>query len=1063
MPTADFSLLAIHDERLAALSLAAAPAWVWSTDGEHLLWANAAGCAFFGADNEAALIAKHFGPADPHRRQVKQLAPRLSSSGALRLERLRGFGAPLGGLMTCGCAKVSLRGTEGILIAAELPWTRVPAFSERVAALIESIEQPVIAFAEGRPLAANSAARMLGDLTSVAPRLLDSVREADIKQVSTSLDTPLGPATLHRAGSGAESALILLLPCAAVPAPVAAPAQPDKPVDAAPAPVAGTVANGDAAASRAAAGDKPAASGPAMPDDTPMDDSTAPETSSGVAPAAPSELLPLPDDPAVRRRHPLRFTWAMDAEGRFSLGSDEFTHLIGVQTTAAFSRKWSEVSTELTLDPEDHVAQAVATRATFSGILLHWPVDGVSGRLPVELSGLPVYGRDRTFAGYRGFGICRDLDGLTRLAAQRRHDALFGSTPATTPASETHEQPEAQEPVAIEAEMHEPPAHEPPTHEAEPETIEAIEAPANVVPFRPANDDGPTLALTPGETNAFQELARQLSARLESEVEQRRSALHAEEADDSSAEQPHDDAIFDTEEDATPNEVPTQLRRPVPSQNTSLIDRLPLGVLIYRADRLLHANAAFLAATGYASLAALNKDGGLGALYVGPGMADASTTDDGTPIKVSTLAMGEDNGRDARLHTIDWDGESALALILSPESTQPQAEPVAAVAPPPSEARIEADELATILETTAEGVVMFDGDGRVIACNRSAEALFSRDGTDLEGQNLIELFAPESQRAVLDYLEDIKSDAMESLFEQGRDVLGRAPDGGAMALSVTMGRTRPGRARYFAVFRDKPPPAFTAPAASPLRAAEQAKRADEKAASAKADLLARLSHEVRAPVSAIIGFADVMIEERFGALGNERYIDYMKDIRASGERVISIIDDMLDLSRIESGKLDLDFTPQDLNALVEQCVGMMQPQANRERIIIRSSLTHGLPNIEADTHALRQIALTLIGTAIHLANAGGQVIVSTALTDLGEVALRIRDTGQGMNDNEIAAAMAPFRTPSPADEVAAGNGANLSRAKALIEANRGRFHIKSAPNAGTLIEAVFSQAAAQAV
>jgi signal transduction histidine kinase len=78
------------------------------------------------------------------------------------------------------------------------------------------------------------------------------------------------------------------------------------------------------------------------------------------------------------------------------------------------------------------------------------------------------------------------------------------------------------------------------------------------------------------------------------------------------------------------------------------------------------------------------------------------------------------------------------------------------------------------------------------------------------------------------------------------------------------------------------------------------------------------------------------------------------------------------------------------------------------------------------------------------------------------VALRIRDTGHGMNDNEIAAAMAPFRTPSPTDEVAAGNGANLSLAKALVEANRGRFHLRSSPNTGTLIEVVFSQAAATA-
>lgn len=105
------------------------------------------------------------------------------------------------------------------------------------------------------------------------------------------------------------------------------------------------------------------------------------------------------------------------------------------------------------------------------------------------------------------------------------------------------------------------------------------------------------------------------------------------------------------------------------------------------------------------------------------------------------------------------------------------------------------------------------------------------------------------------------------------------------------------------------------------------------------------------PLNAIIGFADVMIEERFGALGNERYVEYMKDIRASGQRVIAIIDDLLDLSRIESGKMELSFASQDLNSMVEQCVAVMQPQANRERIIIRTSLAHALPTVKADARA----------------------------------------------------------------------------------------------------------------
>jgi len=1023
------SLQAIQNERLSALCLSAAPAWLWSESGEHLLWANAAGCAFFRAPDEDALLARTFGPADPYRRLVKQLALSLAPSGALRLERLHGFGAPLGGLMTCGCARMSLDGEAGVLIAAEWPGGKTLPFADRLTALIEGIDEPAAAFVSGRLAGGNAAARAHDDaLEELAALTLPPHFAA---QGSSEVETPIGPATIHPAGTGADSALIVLLHGLAMRP------RPDKSVDAIPAPVAEPEATGHVVPTHAQADTAPAAPTPLLSDEFSMDDSADSDSLPVTPAAAPPEV-----SAEERRRQPLRFTWAMDAEGRFTFGAGEFTKLIGAQTAAAFGRLWSEVNTALALDPENRMAQAIATRETFSNILLHWPADGVSARLPVEMSGLPVYAHDRVFTGYRGFGICRDLDGLTRAAAQRRQDTLQGTPFDAAPPPETTSEPESESRSLSAAAISDQPAP-------------SNDEPANVVPFRPANDDARAPALTPGENSAFQELARQLSERLEQEAERRHGADHEEEeANDSRAAQPHDDEIFGAADE--PHEAaPAQPERAATlAQNTTIYDLLPSGVLVYRGDRLLYANPAFLAATGYVGLAALNADGGLGALYVGPGIADAAG--DGTPIKLSTVSMGAHNAYDAKLHTVDWDGESATALMLSPQPATPQAEPVAPVAvatPPSPQDRIEADELATILETTAEGVVMFDGDGRISACNRSAEALFSRDGAELEGRNLIELFAPESQRAVIDYLEGIKSGAMQGLLEHGRDVLGRAPGGGAMALSITMGRTKPDSARYFAVFRDK---AHAAPRL------DQAKRADERAANAKADLLARLSHEVRAPVNAIIGFADVMIEERFGALGNERYADYMKDIRASGERVIAIIDDMLDLSRIESGKLDLDFARQDLNALVEQCVGVMQPQANRERIIIRSSLTHGLPSIQADAQALRQIALTLIGCAIHLANAGGQVIVSTALNDLGEVALRIRDTGHGMNDNEIAAAMAPFRTPSPADEVAAGNGTNLSLAKALVEANRGRFHIKSAPNTGTLIEAVFSQAAATA-
>jgi signal transduction histidine kinase len=281
-------------------------------------------------------------------------------------------------------------------------------------------------------------------------------------------------------------------------------------------------------------------------------------------------------------------------------------------------------------------------------------------------------------------------------------------------------------------------------------------------------------------------------------------------------------------------------------------------------------------------------------------------------------------------------------------------------------------------------------------------------------------------------------------------------EGGIIPLSMTMGRTRPDGPNFFAVFRDlsqnkksenEPP---------------QARRPADSVANAKADMLARISHEIRTPLNAIIGFSEVMIGERFGALGNERYIEYMKDIRSSGERVIAIVNDLLDLSRIETGRLDLTFANQNLNDLVEQCVAVMQPQANRERIIIRTSLAQMLPPVLADARSLRQITLNLIGNSIHLANAGGQVIVSTALSDFGEVVLRVRDTGQGLNDSEVAAAMEPFRTQGPSDQASDNGGVSLSLTKALVEANRAHFHIKTASHSGTLIEVTFSHATAKA-
>jgi signal transduction histidine kinase len=230
----------------------------------------------------------------------------------------------------------------------------------------------------------------------------------------------------------------------------------------------------------------------------------------------------------------------------------------------------------------------------------------------------------------------------------------------------------------------------------------------------------------------------------------------------------------------------------------------------------------------------------------------------------------------------------------------------------------------------------------------------------------------------------------------------------------------------------------------------------EKASTAKSEFLAKISHEIRTPLNAIIGFSEVMMDERFGPIGNERYRQYLKDIHSSGGHLISLLNDLLDLSKIEAGKLELTFVSVDLNTLVQQCVAIMQEQANRERVIIRTSLPQNLPAIVADARSVRQIALNLLSNSIKFTAAGGQVIVSTAINDDNEVALRVRDTGVGMSEKELQTALEPFRQISTATRRSSGgSGLGLPITKALAEANHARFRITSQVDDGTLVEVAF--------
>ena len=222
-----------------------------------------------------------------------------------------------------------------------------------------------------------------------------------------------------------------------------------------------------------------------------------------------------------------------------------------------------------------------------------------------------------------------------------------------------------------------------------------------------------------------------------------------------------------------------------------------------------------------------------------------------------------------------------------------------------------------------------------------------------------------------------------------------------------------------------------------------------------------------------------MLEERFGPVGNERYRDYLRDINRSGGHVLDLVNDLLNISKIESGKLELEFEAVDLNRLVSETVSLLQPQANRRRIITRTSLSQAVPKVVADARSIRQVILNLVGNAINHSPENTQVIVSTALEENGEVALRVRDNGDGMSPaqvKQVLQAGKPFdlETVTRDDQAREAHGKTASRdvmepgssaftqhglglplTKALVEANRAYFELESTQGEGTVVHVLF--------
>lgn len=222
---------------------------------------------------------------------------------------------------------------------------------------------------------------------------------------------------------------------------------------------------------------------------------------------------------------------------------------------------------------------------------------------------------------------------------------------------------------------------------------------------------------------------------------------------------------------------------------------------------------------------------------------------------------------------------------------------------------------------------------------------------------------------------------------------------------------------------------------------------------AKSDFLANMSHELRQPLNAIIGFSQIVVDEVFGPIGEPRYLDYLRDIQFSGKHLLNIINDLLDLSKNEVGRLALIEQPTEIAEVIETSIRLLRDKAAVAGVTVRAELPSDLPLVWADEQRLRQVVMNLLSNAIKFTPEGGEVAVTVAL-DAAGVSIVVSDTGIGMAPEDVPRALEPFvQIENVMTRNREGTGLGLPLSKALIELHGGFLSVQSTPGKGTAVTA----------
>ncbi len=388
---------------------------------------------------------------------------------------------------------------------------------------------------------------------------------------------------------------------------------------------------------------------------------------------------------------------------------------------------------------------------------------------------------------------------------------------------------------------------------------------------------------------------------------------------------------------------------------------------------------------------------------------------------------------------------------------------------------------ATVINNTADGIIVIDQYGIVQMLNPAAEQMFSYGCAEIVGKNISILLPPGEREKHDEYLVNSNLHAPRVLGKQ-RAIEGLRKDGAAVPLEISISPMDSDEGQMFVgichdmtehvateavlrqsreALRHRVTELEDAQARLEQRDSELVALAEslhtsgqlaEIANRSKSKFLANMSHELRTPLNAILGFSEIIAKETFGPVGSTQYRDYAGDIHGAGQHLLDLINDILDLSKIEAGGEELHEEDIDIPELIHSVLTLVKWRADKSNVQLAVELSDGLPMLHADERKMKQVLVNILSNGIKFTDMGGSVTLKIWCTPRSGYVFQIIDTGIGMAVDDIPKALKPFgQIDSKLSRKYEGTGLGLSLTKHLVEMHSGSLDMQSEIGVGTTV------------